>query len=119
VEAALKKKLGLTVPVIVRSGAELAAALKAHPYVKAGDDPKTLHVGFLAATPAAALVKALDPPYGPGEAVTVLGAHAYLRYAQGVGKSKLTNAWFDRKLGTVMTVRNWATCQALLQMTQD
>ena len=119
VEAALKKRLGLSVPVIVRSGPELAAALKAHPYIKAGDDPKTLHVGFLAAAPSPAIIKALDPPYGPGEAVTVSGAHAYLRYAQGVGKSKLTNAWFDRQLGTVMTVRNWATCQALLQLAQD
>ena len=118
VEAALKKKLGISVPVIVRSGPELAAAMKGHPYVKAGDDAKTLHVGFLAAAPSPAIIKALDPPTGLGEAVTVVGAHAYLRYAQGVGKSKLTNAWFDRKLGTVMTVRNWATCQALLQLAQ-
>jgi uncharacterized protein (DUF1697 family) len=119
VEAALKKALGLSVPVIVRGGAELAAALRAHPYVEAGDDPKTLHVGFLAAAPSPAIIKALAPPCAPGEAVTVIGPHAYLRYGQGVGKSKLTNAWFDRQLGTVMTVRNWATCQALLQMSQD
>jgi uncharacterized protein (DUF1697 family) len=118
VEAALKKRLGLSVPVITRGGAELAAALKAHPYIKAGDDPKTLHVGFLAAAPSPAVIKALAPPLGPGEAVTVLGAHAYLRYAQGVGKSKLTNVWFDRQLGTIMTMRNWATCQALLDLAQ-
>jgi uncharacterized protein (DUF1697 family) len=118
VQAALLKRLGLTVPVIVRSGGGLAAAMKAHPYIKAGDDPKTLHIGFLAAAPSPAVVKALAPPCGPGEAVTVAGAHAYLRYGQGVAKSKLTNAWFDRQLGTVMTVRNWATCQALLQMAQ-
>ena len=119
VEAALKRRLGLTVPVVVRGGPALAAALKAHPYVKAGDDPKTLHVGFLRDAPSPALVKALAPPCGPGEAVTVRGAHSYLRYAQGVAKSKLSNAWFDRQLGTIMTMRNWATCQALLQMAQD
>lgn len=118
VEAALKKRLGLSVPVVVRSAEALAAALKAHPYIKAGDDPKTLHVGFLRDTPSPAVAKALAPPCGPGEAVTVLGAHVYLRYAQGVAKSKLSNAWFDRQLGTVMTVRNWATCQALAQLAQ-
>ena len=118
VQAALLKRLGLAVPVVVRSAPALAAALAAHPYIKAGDDPKLLHVGFLRDAPSPALLKALDPPCGPGEAVQVVGSHAYLRYGSGVAKSKLTNAFFDRRLGTVMTVRNWASCQALLALAQ-
>ena len=41
----------------------------------------------------------------------------YLRCPNGCARSKLTNAWFDAKLGVTSTVRNWRTVLKLVEMT--
>src|SRR5690606_5105321 len=50
---AITKAHKLDVPVVVRTDKELAAVVKANPYVKAGVDGGELHVMFLADAPAA------------------------------------------------------------------
>jgi uncharacterized protein (DUF1697 family) len=40
----------------------------------------------------------------------------YLRLPHGYGRTKLNNAWFERKLGTAATTRNWRTVLALAEM---
>jgi uncharacterized protein (DUF1697 family) len=35
-----------------------------------------------------------------------------------VARSKLTNAYFDSKLATISTARNWRTVLRLVEMTQ-
>ena len=39
----------------------------------------------------------------------VKGRELYLHFPKGLGRSKLTNAWFDKQLETLSTVRNWNT----------
>ena len=51
-----------------------------------------------------------------GRALAVRGREVYLRCPQGLGRSKLTNAYFDARLATVSTVRNWRTVLALLEL---
>ena len=36
----------------------------------------------------------------------------------GVARSKLTNAYFDRALATVSTIRNWRTVLAVLELAE-
>ena len=36
--------------------------------------------------------------------------------ANGAARTKLTNAYFDRVLGTIGTGRNWRTAQKLLEL---
>ena len=40
----------------------------------------------------------------------------YLRLPNGVADSKLTNAYFDSKLATTSTGRNWRTVTKLLEL---
>ncbi|MGD0185718.1 MAG: hypothetical protein ABSC25_10780 [Roseiarcus sp.] len=56
----------------------------------------------------------LDPSRSPppGEFV-VADAEITLRLPNGVARSKLTNAWFDSRLGVVSTTRNWRTVTRL------
>lgn len=117
VEGAIRAGVGLEVPVVLRSGAELEAAVAANPYVKKGVDPTLLYLVFLADIPDAAAVKALDPARSPPDTFVVRGREVYLHCPNGYGRSKLTNAWFDAKLGTVSTVRNWRTVGELLALT--
>lgn len=109
--------LGLTVPVIVRTRDELAAAVAANPYPGATTEPKTLHVVFLSAAPAdPAPLEALDlASYAPDE-FRLAGREIYLRTPDGVGRSKLAEKVTRAPLGVTMTARNWNTVTKLLAL---
>jgi uncharacterized protein (DUF1697 family) len=55
----------------------------------------------------------LDPSRSPPDEFVVAGAEITLRPPHGVARSKLTNAWFDSRLGVVSTTRNWRTVTRL------
>jgi uncharacterized protein (DUF1697 family) len=46
------------------------------------------------------------------------GADVYIHFGNGAGKSKLTAPYFDAKLGTTITLRNWNTVQKLAALAQ-
>lgn len=112
-ESAIEERFGLTLPVIVRSGEELRRALAANPYPAA--EPGTLHLGFLAATPAAGDVAALEPDRYLPERFQLQGAELYLELPAGMGRSKLP-AYLERGLRVPVTLRNWATSMKLLAL---
>jgi uncharacterized protein (DUF1697 family) len=118
VPAAVAKLLAaefkITSPVVLRSAAQLAAAVKANPFLAQGAALESLHVGFLAEEPGAGV--ALDPDRSPGDHFALLGRELYLHLPNGLGKSKLTNAWFDSKLKTISTFRNWNTVLELTRL---
>lgn len=111
--AAILKHFGLDVPVVLRSLPELDAIVARNPFLAAGAAPSTLHVAFLVARPTAAQVAALDADRSPPDAFSVLGREIFLRFPNGVGGTKLSNAYFDRALGTTSTVRNWRTVEEI------
>lgn len=108
--------LGLTIPVLIRSAEEVEEAVARNPFQGPKFEPKHLHFGFLADRPTAAARKSLDPNRSPGDRFEVLDRCLYLHCPNGLARTKLTNAYFDRALGTVSTVRNWKTTQKLLEM---
>jgi uncharacterized protein (DUF1697 family) len=116
--AALRARFGLSVPVILRTAAEIAAVARANPFLKAGAAPETLHVAFLASAPAAGRAAGLDPERSPGDAFALRGRELYLHLPNGVARTKLSNAYLDRTLDTTSTLRNWRTVQALLERTR-
>jgi len=113
-EAALAERFGHEMPVVLRSAAQLERAIADYPFAEA--DEKTRQVGFLSARAPKAKVRALDPERSPGDHFEVVGEQIHLWCPNGFGKSKLTNAWFDRQLGVVSTFRNWRTTLKLLDM---
>ncbi len=114
--AAIEKRFGLRVPVVLRSAKEIAAVLAKNPFLARSTDPKALHVAFLAAKPTAANAARLDPKRSPGDAFELRGRDLYLQLPNGVGKTKLTNDYLDRTLATVATLRNWNTVGKLVEM---
>jgi uncharacterized protein (DUF1697 family) len=104
---------GFSVPVVVRKQSAVVQVLRDNPFLRAGADIKALHVAFLADLPKAAQIAALDHARSPGDEFAVLGSEIYLLLPNGVARSKLTNAYFDRALATVSTIRNWNTVQIL------
>lgn len=110
------KRVGLSIPVVLRTAAELAETLDHNPFLKMGAPEETLHVMFLAEQPNPRAVAGLDPGRSPGDAFAVRGREIYLRLPNGVARSKLTNAYFDAKLSTTSTARNWRTVTKLHEM---
>ncbi len=118
IEAAIRKRFGFGAPVVLRDADDLRSIVANNPFVAAGAEPERLHVAFLAHTPSATAVAALDPQRSPGDEFKVRGSEIYLRLPNGAARTKLTNAYFDAKLATTSTVRNWRTVQKLLAMAE-
>jgi uncharacterized protein (DUF1697 family) len=112
----IEEQFGHKVPVILRTAQELREVASNNPYPGAEDN---LHVMFLADRPSAAKIAALDPNRSAPDEFIVRGREIYLHLPNGVRDTKLTNAWFDSKLGTVSTGRNWRTVAKLLAMMND
>jgi uncharacterized protein (DUF1697 family) len=114
--ARLAERFSYTAPLALRATEELRAAIANNPYLAMGAPEETLHVMFLTATPDAARVEKLDPNRSPGDTFVVLGREIYLRLPNGMARTKLTNAYFDTKLGVTSTARNWRTTTKLLEL---
>lgn len=112
-ERAIADEFGLDVAVLVRSAKALAGVVAAKPF---GAEGAAVSVTFLSAAPARALVSAIDPAaYGADEFV-VHGKEIYIHTPDGYGRSKLVNAFWERKLKVAATTRNWNTVLALTEM---
>lgn len=109
-------RLGLHVPVVRRTAAELLDATAHNPFLDGVPEEKALHLFFLKEQPTQAQVAALDPDRSPGDRFAVRGRDVYLLLPNGIANSKLTNAYFDSKLKTVSTARNWRTVLTLAHM---
>ena len=46
------------------------------------------------------------------------GREIYLQFPNGVANTKLTNAYFDSRLATISTGRNWRTVLKLFELAQ-
>lgn len=116
IPARILADFGMDVPLVLRSGAELAAVAAANPFRARGEDPATLHVVFLAAAPEPGRAATLDPDRSPPDEFVAAGREVYLFLPSGMGRTKLTNAYLERCLGVVGTARNWRTTLALAEM---
>jgi uncharacterized protein (DUF1697 family) len=112
-------RIGFRAPVVTRSAAELAAVARDNPFLAAGAPPEALHVAFLADRPDHPRIAALDSDRSPPDAFRVVGREIFLYLPNGVARSKLTNAYFDTKLQTTCTIRNWRTVRKLVEMTTE
>jgi uncharacterized protein (DUF1697 family) len=115
IRADIEQRFGLRVPLVLRTATEMADIAKKHPLLKAGDDPASIHVMFLAETPGKNGGSSLDAARSPPDAFMLVGREIYLSCPNGA-RSKLTNAYFDRALGTTCTGRNWRTVLKLAEM---
>jgi uncharacterized protein (DUF1697 family) len=116
IATAISAVFGLRVPVIVRTRAELAKVITSNPYLKRGVDASKLHVTFLSDRPTAAAIKQLDPDRCPPDEFSVLGKEIFMFMPNGMGRTKLTIDYFEKRLGTEGTARNWNTVNKLLDL---
>jgi uncharacterized protein (DUF1697 family) len=109
-ERAAAKQLGLETDFFVRTAKEWQAIITANPFPReAKEDPSHLLAVIVKDAPDAANVTALQKAIVGREIVRAQGRCAYIVYPDGIGRSKLTTAMIEKKLGTRGTGRNWNT----------
>jgi len=111
---AIEREFGFDVPVVVRTGAEMAAVVAGDPFATVATDPARYLVTFFPEPPAPAAVDAL-PPADSGEYL-VRGRELYLWLPDGIANTPLAAWKWDRLLGVAGTGRNWNTVRKLAEL---
>lgn len=109
-ERAAAETLGLRTEFFVRTAKEWQEIVAANPFPQeAKDDPSHLVALVVKDALTASAVTALQQAIVGREVVRAKGRCAYIVYPDGIGRSKLTSALIEKKLGTRGTARNWNT----------
>lgn len=114
----IKKRCGFEPCVLLMEVEDFERAIRQNPFTEAEDDPKALHVGFLASKPANPNLKALESLRTDSERFLLIDDVFYLHAPEGVGRSKLA-ASVERLLGVPMTDRNWRTVRRIREMAEE
>jgi uncharacterized protein (DUF1697 family) len=114
-ESAIEAEFGFAVPVVVRTGTELAAVVSGDPFATVASDPARYLVTFLPHPPAPDRVDALPAVEGGGEYL-VRGRELYLWLPDGIANTPLAAWKWDRLLGVTGTGRNWNTVTKLAEL---
>jgi len=113
-EKAIAAEFGFGVPVVVRTGAELAEIVAADPFGPVATDRSRCSVTFLPAPPDPDLVAAL--PEADGGAYEIRGRELHLWLPEGLTNSPMGSWRWDRLLGVAGTNRNWNTVAKLAEL---
>ncbi len=117
IESNIKRHFGFAVPAVVKTPSDFVHVLLNCPFLK--DNSKDLgkvYITFLSREPDASCIEALaETDYSPEDYI-IDGAIIFVYAANGYGKAKLNNNFFENKLKVSATTRNWKTVEKLAEM---
>jgi uncharacterized protein (DUF1697 family) len=120
IEAQIAQAFGYTVAVLIRSPKDFQQLIDTNPFLHGRqEDPTKLHVTFLQQMPSKLQVDTLEIFTSEADEFCVQGQEVFLFCPNGYGRTKLSNSFFERKLNTSATTRNWKTVNALHQMAHN
>ena len=112
IEAMLGRSLAFDVSVILRTRDDLQRIVNGDPF--RGRDESKMHVTFLKSRPHDKPLDELAVAAPGGDEFRIGGLEVYLFCPNGYGRTKLSNAFFEKKLKVEATTRNWNTVRSLL-----
>ena len=115
ISSAIGQAHGLAVTVVLRSPAELRAALAANPFTTDTETSRVL-ITFLSGRPSSASAARLQPDRFAPDRFELRGSELYGYYANGAGRSKMTLDYFEKQLGVRGTARNLNTVSKLIEL---
>jgi len=117
IKSLIAAKYGFDVGILMLWQEKLQSAVDGNPFLREqSPDPKKNYVAFLSEKPSAENIKRLEAFDFGADRWILKGEILYLRYDQGAGTTKLTNAAIENKLKVTSTSRNWNTTLKLLEM---
>lgn len=116
-ETAITDQFGFEAPVMARDAETFASIASSHPFSENEKDDRLLVVAFLDREPETYPTDALPRADFVPDRYAYSDREIYLHYAEGSGRSRLTNDVIERRLGVRSTMRNWRTIQKLARLT--
>jgi len=116
--AEVRKRRGFEPFVVFLEPDALKNAMAKNPFPEAETDPGSLHLGFLASTPANPDLEKLGSLRKESERFQLIGNVFYLHAPEGVGRSRLA-ASAEKLLGVPMTDRNWRTVRKVRELAEE
>ncbi|MCC5928726.1 MAG: DUF1697 domain-containing protein [Cyclobacteriaceae bacterium] len=113
----IKETFDFDVPILVLTLENLQEIVQANPFAAdTHKDPAYMHVTFLASKPEAFNPDVFEERKQDGEEIHFGGSAIYLYCPGGYAKTKLNNNFFEARLKTNATTRNWKTTSELLKL---
>jgi uncharacterized protein (DUF1697 family) len=116
IEVQIERSLGFSVSVFIREPKDFEQIIASNPFLKRNEDPSKLHVTFLDDSLLGSALSNLAMPNKEGDEFFAGDKGIYLFCPNGYGRTKLSNAFFERKLKVAATTRNWKTVNALYKI---
>jgi uncharacterized protein (DUF1697 family) len=117
IEGQIQQTFGYDVRVFVRTPDDFQKLIETNLFLNSRhEDPARLHVTFLYSNPPASVLSGLELPSGISDEFFLAEKAIFLFCPNGYGTTKLSNTFFERKLKTAATTRNWNTVNALYQL---
>jgi len=118
IENGITKKYKFHVPVTLRTRREISDIIKKCPFgsVDLALEGTKVLVTFLSAKPLKEKLALIKKYVAASEKIILMAKEIYLHCPNGYGKSKLSNAFLENKLGVVATTRNWKSVHKLYDL---
>ena len=117
IEQSIRSELGLDIAVVIRTRTQLERLVAGNPFGRPKEKESSLYVTLLEKKPDAKRIRKLREESFDPERFELAGENVYLFFPNGYGRSKLSNALLERRLGVAATTRNWRTVTALAELT--
>jgi uncharacterized protein (DUF1697 family) len=119
IEEAIRKEFKYNIPVINRTTKELRTIISHNPFAEEENfDPEKLAVIFLYEKPSESQIGKVKGINYPPDKFIVAGKEIYIYCPNGFGKSKIYTGFFENKMKTTGTGRNWKTINALIHIAE-
>src|SRR3989442_6132514 len=120
IEGKILSNFGFSVPLVLRSSDEMKKIANDNSFLTdRGIDHSKLHITFLSELPAKAVLGKLNALNAVPDQFRVKGREVYLYCPNGYGRSKLSNASFEKLLSVQATTRNWKTVKTLVEILSE
>lgn len=113
-EAQIETTFGFSVPVLIRTADDFKRVIESHPF--ANEDPIRVLITFLYERPEKSKWDELSLYQDKVDQFALGEQEIFLFCPGGYGRTKLSNTFFEKKLGVVATTRNWKSVNTLYEM---
>jgi Uncharacterized protein conserved in bacteria len=116
----VSETFGFEIPVLIRTSEEWTESIAQNPFLKEENaDIDRLHLTCLKELPSPELLEEIKTFQYLPDRYEIIGREVFVYCANGYGKTKFTNSFFETKLKTTATTRNWKTVIQLNKLTKS
>jgi uncharacterized protein (DUF1697 family) len=120
IEGKILNDFGFSISLFFRSSDEMKKIASDNPFLKErGIDHSKLHITFLSELPTKDALSRLEAMNAVPDQFRIKARELYLYCPNGYGRTKLSNATFEKLLSVQATTRNWKTVKTLVEMSSE